>query len=143
MTLLGPAARTHSALPAPSALPEPLLLTYTPTRVQRERVSLRSGLDPLPELERLGALPEAEWQRLIDTYVLHTPCAAVVGVPSAAKAKALAAETEELTRAQRLRIGHPPRAQHQRQLALRIPRAQRRAGSDERAKAAFLPRSRS
>ncbi len=57
-------------------------------------------LDPVPELERLGALPRAEWQRLIDTYVLHTPCAAVVGVPSAAKAKALAAETEELTRAQ-------------------------------------------
>ena len=39
-------------------------------------------------------------QALIDRYLLGTPCAAVVGVPSAAKAKAITAEGEALKAAQ-------------------------------------------
>ena len=62
--------------------------------------SLAAALDPLKELDAIATMTMEEWQTLIDRYVLQTPCAAVVGLPSAAKAKAISDDDEKRQKAQ-------------------------------------------
>jgi Zn-dependent M16 (insulinase) family peptidase len=66
---------------------------------------LRAHLDPLPELAPISQMTKPEWQALIDQYILHTPCCAVVGRPSARLAKQIEEETKALTKANVERLG--------------------------------------
>ena len=81
---------------------------YEPTPFSDDAASgasLKASLDPRAELEAIATLPIEAWQALIDRYILQTPCAAVVGVPSAAKAKAISDDDEARQKAQAAALG--------------------------------------
>ena len=86
-------------------LVDPLIRYFLYEPEGAEPAGLRSHLDPLPELAPIGRMSIADWQGLIDRYILHTPCCAVVGTPSAELAKSIEADTEALTQANAARLG--------------------------------------